>query len=123
MCKFKVGDKVKTRDGEDVEIICIDDRLTQPVAGKRTRLDGSVVIDKWSEDGRFLHGMKESRYDIIPPSRTVTLYQALVRSPGGRYYIPDTLYQSEDSEEIQYLKDGGYKVVRLLTEYPIEVEQ
>lgn len=123
MCKFKVGDKVKTPDGADVEIVCVDDRLNRPVVGIRPLSDGSFTIDTWSKDGRFLFSMQESQHDIIPPSRTVTLYQALVSAPGGRYYIPDTLYQSEDSEEIRYLKDDGYEVVRLLTEYPIEVEE
>lgn len=122
MCKFKVGDKVKTRDGADVEIVYIDDRLGQPVVGIRALSDGNFTIDTWSKDGRFQYDKEESQLDILPPSRTVTLYQALVSAPGGRYYIPDTLYQSEDSEEIRYLKDDGYKVVRLLTEYPIEVE-
>lgn len=123
MCKFKVGDKVKTRSGRDVEIIHIDDRLSLPVVGISTLSEGNFTIDTWSKDGRFQYNMEEDQLDIIPPSRTVTLYQAIVRTPEGRYFIPDKLYQGENSDGFQYFKDGGYKVVRLLTEYPIEVEE
>ena len=123
MCKFKVGDKVKTRDGADVEIIHIDDRLSLPIVGIHTRLDGSAVISVWSKDGIFLRSMKESRHDIIPPSRTVTLYHALVRTIEGRYFSPYDLFSGLDDDGIEDWNSGGYKVVRLLTEYPIEVEE
>lgn len=123
MCKFKVGDKVKTRDGADVEIIHIDDRLGQPVVGIRALSDGNFTIDTWSKDGRFQNNREESKLDIIPPSRTVTLYQALVRTMEGRYFSPNDLFSGLDDDGIEDWNSGGYKVVRLLTEYPIEVEE
>lgn len=123
MCKFKVGDKVKTRDGADVEIVHIDDRLGQPVVGIRALSDGNFTIDTWSKDGRFQNNREESKLDIIPPSRTVTLYQALVRNTEGRYFRPEDLFSGLDDDGIEYWNEHGYKVIRLLTEYPIEVEQ
>lgn len=123
MCNFKVGDKVKTRNGRDVEIVHIDGRLKQPIIGLLVWEDGDVVSMAWYEDGTYIKGRSDGTLDIIPPSRTVTLYQAIVRTPEGRYFIPDKLYQGENSDGFQYFKDGGYKVVRLLTEYPIEVEE
>lgn len=122
MCKFKVGDKVKTRNGTDVEIVCVDERAKQPIIGLVFWTDGEVTSISWYEDGAFLRGRNEDGLDLIPPSRTVTLYQALVLSPDGYPFITDRLYGSGDSEALQDFSGDGYKVVRLLTEYPIEVE-
>ena len=122
MCKFKVGDKVKTRNGRDVEIVYIDERLKQPVIGVLNDDYGEKTIQEWSDNGAYV-GTKESDLDLIPPSRTVTLYQALVRTMEGRYFSPYDLFSGLDDDGIKDWNSGGYKVVRLLTEYPIEVEQ
>ena len=119
MSKFKVGDKVKTRDGQDVEIICIDDRLTQPVLGLR-REDASV--GQWGENGSYYTTIERSSSDIIPLSRTVTLYPALVRTEDGYYFTPSGLFRGLDDIELAVWNSGGFEFIRLLTEYPLEVE-
>lgn len=121
MCKFKVGDKVKTRDGRDVEIIYIDERLKQPVIGILHYEDGGMPIQEWSNNGAYLE-TKESNLDLIPPSRTVTLYRAVVLTSDGFYFTPSGLFRGLDDDELKAWDTGQYKVVRLLTEYPIEVE-
>jgi hypothetical protein len=122
MCKFKVGDKVKTRNGLDVEIVHIDDRLGLPVVGIRTLSEGNFTIDTWSKDGRFHYNMEESQLDIIPPSRNVTLYPALVRTEDGYYFTPSGLFRGLDDIELAVWNSCGFEFIRLLTEYPIEVE-
>ena len=123
MSKFKVGDKVKTRNGKDVEIVCVDERARQPIIGLVFWTDGEVTSASWYEDGTYIKGRPDHTLDLVPPSRTVTLYQAVVLSPDGYPFITDRLYESGDSEALQDFSGDGYKVVRLLTEYPIEVEQ
>lgn len=122
MCNFKVGDKVKTRNGTDVEILYINDELGQPIIGAITKPTGEINLSFWNADGLRSNNGLLCGMDIIPPSRTVTLYQALVLSPDGYPFITDRLYGSGDSEALQNFSGDGYKVVRLLTEYPIEVE-
>lgn len=123
MCKFKVGDKVKTRDGRDVEVVYIDERLKQPIIGVISWEGGDrPSCYFWNEDGSFVGYGSSSELDIIPPSRTVTLYHALVRTMEGRYFSPYDLFSGLDDDEIEDWNSGEYKVIRLLTEYPIEVE-
>ena len=122
MCKFKVGDKVKTRNGTDVEIVCVDERAKQPIIGLVFWTDGEVTSISWYEDGAFLRGRNEDGLDLIPPSRTVTLYKALIRKPCGEFFICDALYEGADDKTLDVWKTDGYALVRLLTEYPIEVE-
>lgn len=122
MCNFKVGDKVKTRNGTDVEIVHIDGRLKQPIIGLLVCEDGGVVSMAWYEDGTYIKGCSDGTLDIIPPSRTVTLYQALIRRPCGDFFICDVLYEGADDKTLDVWKTDGYALVRLLTEYPIEVE-
>jgi hypothetical protein len=122
MSKFKVGDKVKTRGGQDVEIICIDERLKQPVAGLSCWGDGSVTCQFWDKDGSFLEAGNQDEFDIIPLPRTVTLYPALVRTSSGRYFTPSDLFQGLDDDGIEDWNSDRCEFIRLLTEYPVEVE-
>lgn len=121
MSSFKVGDKVKTRDGRDVEIVHRDGRLIRPVIGVLHYEDGEMAIREWSDNGAFLE-TKESDLDLIPPSRTVTLYPALVRTEDGYYFTPSSLFRGLDDIELAVWNSGGFEFIRLLTEYPIEVE-
>ena len=121
MCKFKVGDKVKTRNGTDVEIVHRDGRLKRPVIGVLHYEDGEMAIREWSDNGAFLE-TKESDLDLIPLSRTVTLYPALVRTSSGRYFTPSDLFSGLDDDGIEDWNSGGCEFIRPLTEYPIEVE-
>lgn len=122
MCKFKVGDKVKTRNGTDVEIVYIDERSEQPIMGVAFWEHNRIISAVWHEDGSFVEGNPNNPLDLIPPSRTVTLYQALVRTMEGRYFSPPDLFSGLDDDGIEDWNEHGYKVIRLLTEYPIEVE-
>ena len=122
MCKFKVGDKVKTRNGTDVEILYINDELGHPIIGAITKPTGEINLSFWNADGLRSNNGLLCDMDIIPPSRTVTLYQALVRTMEGRYFSPEDLFSGLDDDGIEDWNEHGYKVVRLLTEYPIEVE-
>ena len=122
MSKFKVGDKVKTQNGQDVEIICIDERLKQPVVGLFCWGDGAATCHFWDTGGSFIEVGKPSEFDIIPLPRTVTLYQAVVRTSSGRYFIPTGLFSSLDDDWIKEWEARGFEFIRLLTEYPIEVE-
>lgn len=123
MSKFKVGDKVKTRDGQDVEIICIDERLKQPIIGVLSWEGGDrPSCYFWSEDGSFVRSGSSSELDIIPLSRTVTLYRAVVRASSGRYFTPSDLFSGLDDDGIKDWNSCGFEFIRLLTEYPIEVE-
>lgn len=117
MSKFKTGDKVKTRDGLDVEIVYINDKLEQPVVGVLHYEDGEVGLEEWSEDGSYVEG-RTSDADILPLSRTVTMYPALVRHDGV-YYNTGTMFTTEDEAKKYYSPDN---FIRLLTEYPVEVE-
>jgi len=50
---FKVGDKVKTRDGRDVRIICVDSKsTTRPIEGLVSE-DLNEGINVWMADGSF----------------------------------------------------------------------
>ena len=120
MSKFKVGDKVKTRGGQDVEIIYINDVMELPILGVVTRPTGEITYSFWNADG--LHTGLLCNMDIIPLSRTVTLYQAIVRTSSGRYFIPTGLFSSLDDDWIKEWEARGFEFIRLLTEYPIEVE-
>lgn len=122
MCKFKVGDKVKTRGGQDVEIICIDERLKQPVVGLFCWGDGAATCHFWDKDGSLIKVGNPGEFDIIPLPRTVTLYPALVRTSSGRYFTPSDLFSGLDDDGIKDWNSGGFEFIRLLTEYPIEVK-
>ena len=122
MCKFKVGDKVKTRGGQDVEILCIDERLKQPVVGLFCWGDGATTCHFWDKNGSFIEVGNPGEFDIIPLSRTVTLYRALVRTEDGYYFTPSGLFRGLDDIELAVWNSGGCEFIRLLTEYPIEVE-
>ena len=119
MCKFKVGDKVKTRDGRDVEIVYIDERLKQPVIG--VLQDEEMEIRQWSCNGTYANGVSWG-LDIIPLPRTVTLYTALVRAEDGYYFTTSGLFRGLGDIELAVWNSGGFEFIRLLTEYPIEVE-
>jgi len=120
MSKFKVGDKVKTRGGQDVEIIYINDAMELPILGVVTRPTGEITYSFWNADG--LHTGLLCNMDIIPLSRTVTLYRAVIRTSEGRYFTPSDLFQGLDDDGIEDWNSGGFEFIRLLTEYPIEVE-
>ena len=120
MSKFKVGDKVKTRGGQDVEIIYINDVMELPILGVVTRPTGEITYSFWNADG--LHTGLLCNMDIIPLSRTVTLYPALVRTEDGYYFTPSGLFRGLDDIELAVWNSGGFEFIRLLTEYPIEVE-
>jgi hypothetical protein len=122
MSKFKVGDKVKTRGGQDVEIICIDERLKQPVVGLFCWGDGAATCHFWNKDGSFIEVGDPGGFDIIPLPRTVTLYRAVIRTPEGRCFTPSHLFSGLDDNGIEDWNSGGCEFIRLLTEYPIEVE-
>jgi hypothetical protein len=117
MSKFKVGDKVKIRGGQDVEIIHINDVMDLPILCVVTRPAGEITYSFWNADGLLCN------MDSLPLSRTVTLYQALVRTSSGRYFTPSDLFSGLDDDGIENWNSGGYEFIRLLTEYPIEVEQ
>ena len=120
MSKFKVGNKVKTRGGQDVEIIYINDVMELPILGVVTQPTGEITYSLWNADG--LHTGLLCNMDIIPLSRTVTLYQSIVRTSEGSYFIPSDLFQGLDDDMLKAWDTGPHKVIRLLTEYPIEVE-
>lgn len=82
-----------------------------------------IISATWHEDGSFVEGNPNNPLDPVPQSRTVTLYQALVRTMEGCYFSPYDLFSGLDDDGIEDWNSGGYKVIRLLTEYPIEVEQ
>ena len=122
MSKFKVGDKVKTQNGQDVEIICINERLKQPVVGLFCWGDGDATCHFWNKDGSFIGVGDPDEFDIVPLSRTVTLYQSIVRTSEGSYFIPSDLFSGLDDDAIEDWNSCGCEFIRLLTEYPIEVE-
>lgn len=69
MCKFKVGDKVKTRNGTDVEIVYIDERSEQPIMGVAFWQHNRIISATWHEDGSFVEGNPNNPLDLIPLSR------------------------------------------------------
>jgi hypothetical protein len=115
MSKFKVGDKVKISGGQDVEIIHINDVMELPILGVVTRPTGEIAYSFWNADGLL------SNMGSLPLSRTVTLYQAVIRTSEGRYFIPSDLFSGLDDDAIEDWNSGGCEFIRLLTEYPIEV--
>lgn len=123
MCEFKVGDKVKTLNGMDVEIVCVDGRSDRPVMGVVFWAHGEKTSEAWHGDGSFTKEYPGHVLNLVPKSRTVTLYQALVRNKEGRYFSPEGLFSGLDDDGIEDWNEHGYKVIRLLTEYPVEVEQ
>lgn len=52
----------------------------------------------------------------------MTLYPALVRTEDGYYFTPSGLFRGLDDIELAVWNSGGFEFIRLLTEYPIEVE-
>jgi len=67
--KFYVGQEgIKTRDGRDARIICIDANEHQPIV--------AVVDGRWAntytKTGHYHSDDQESKQDLILPKRTVT---------------------------------------------------
>ena len=65
---FKVGDKGKTRGGEDYEVICVEPRVTE---GEKMVSLVSGSLRFYEGDGSYWCDGSESKYDLIPPSRKV----------------------------------------------------
>ncbi|MDE2467342.1 MAG: hypothetical protein KGL35_00980 [Bradyrhizobium sp.] len=93
--QFKVGDKGKTRDGRDYEVIAISPELDQPVI---VVVRGSV--GQHCADGRYWNLGSHCR-DLLPPVQTRTVYVNVYWDHvGDAYSNPDDAREAADCRAI-----------------------
>lgn len=87
MSNFKVGDIVKTRDGREVKILCVDAPGAFPIIGFMA--DGFPSC--WTLNGQVCDDDHKRGADLIPPKRTreVTVFLNI-------YPTMQTFHCSED---------------------------
>lgn len=67
--KFKVGQKVKTRAGQDARIICVDAKACQPIVALHVMDSGDEIVMMHNADGSYLRAadVKHSDDLMVPP--------------------------------------------------------
>ena len=88
MLKIEAGKKYRTRGGDEVEILRMDVRASQPVVGIMTYDDGSQIVRQWHTDGSYWVERSKSENDLISeikPKRVVWL-NVYPDDDGGFYY-------------------------------------
>lgn len=74
--ELKVGDKVVTRDGRDVEILKTDLKYENPIVGIVTDDKGEQTVGLWTKKGRFYDDSECNGDLFLPPQkRTLMLYK------------------------------------------------
>jgi hypothetical protein len=76
MCetKFKVGQVVKTRNGREARVICVDrktDNGLSMVALYKSRHSDEENYGSFTPQGKFMPDDEEHDCDLMPPMRTV----------------------------------------------------
>ena len=120
----KRGEPLITRDGDKARFVahvpeaCAECRLIcfiQDHSSVAQYYENGLYYDSGSECGADLF----MDVDVdVPELKKVTLYSALCRDPDGVYFLSTTLFTDEAPAREGFDSD----FVRLLTEYPVEVE-
>lgn len=74
---FKVGDVVKSREGNSVRIICTDAATSQPIVGLECdSSDGDESTENYHEDGSYRIDRSKDDRDLMPPKivRYINVY-------------------------------------------------
>jgi len=80
--KFKVGQRVKTRDGRDARILAVDLKGECPV-GAAVDNGAGETLERYTASGRFYGDNADSDFDLIKPP-VVRVYDAWVNMyPNG----------------------------------------
>lgn len=102
MTKFKVGDVVKTRDGRDARIICVDAKGYFPVIAllpNPTSYGGEELPRGYQIDGSLLGDGTARPTDLMPPEpKLKEVYQWRVKE-NGKWEVNSRLMDEDSAED------------------------
>lgn len=116
----KRGEPLITRDGDKARFVA---HVPEACAECRVigLIQGHSSVAQYHENGLYYASGTKCGSDLfmdVSESKKVTLYSALCRDPDGVYFLSTTLF----TDEAPAREGFGSDFVRLLTEYPVEVE-
>lgn len=117
---FKVGQKLKTRDGRDARVICVDRKHElYPVMALVADSFGHETMHSFEEDGRFCNS-GNGCLDLMPPTEKREGWLNVYRSkPSGRDHTSTKMFESKEVADACAASDR-IACVRIEYEAPVE---
>ena len=85
MTKFKVGMQVRTRDGRDARIICVDAKASEPIIALVRNHTGRDNTYHYYDNGKYFSGEKHD-LDLMPPEPERVEFEAIWREHDNLFY-------------------------------------